>query len=65
MAGCIVAAIVLILAMALSWALTCGILYLISLCFSLAFSWSIATGIWLVLFLLSSFFRSSNSSSKK
>lgn len=65
MTGCIVAIIVLLLAMGLSWILTCGILYLISLCFSLAFSWSIATGIWLVLFLLSSFFRSVNTNSKK
>lgn len=65
MTGCIVAIIVLLLASGLSWILTCGILYLISLCFSLAFSWSIATGIWLVLFLLSSFFRSVNTNSKK
>lgn len=65
MSGCIAAIIAILLVLGLSWILTCGILYLVTLCFSLAFSWQIATGIWLVLFLVSSFFKSSNSSSKK
>lgn len=50
--------------LATSWALTCGMIYLITVCFSLIFSWKIATGIWLILCLLSSFFRSSNKSKK-
>lgn len=37
---------------AISWLLTCGIIYLITLCFGLTFSWIIATGIWLILLLL-------------
>lgn len=49
---------------AISWALTCGILYLVCLCFTLAFSWKIATGIWLILFLLSCFFGKTSSSKK-
>lgn len=64
MYGCIVTILAVLLAMGLSWILTCGIIYLITLCFSLAFSWPIATGIWLLLLLLSSFFRSNNSSKK-
>lgn len=36
----------------ISWILTCGIIYLITLCFGLAFNWGIATGIWLILLIL-------------
>lgn len=57
----ILTALASLMVLALSWGLTCGIIYLITLCFSLAFSWEIATGIWLVLMLLSSFFKSSKS----
>lgn len=64
MSGCLNIIAALILALALSWGLTCGILYLVGLCFDLTFSLATATGIWLVLFLLSSFFRS-NTSNKK
>lgn len=64
MKGCITVIIALLLALGLSWAITCGIIYLITLCFSLTFSWPIATGIWLILFMLSSFFKSGNSSKK-
>ena len=41
---------------AISWIITCGIFYLITLCFSLKFSWLTATGVWLVLILLKSIF---------
>lgn len=41
----------------LSWAITCGIIKLITLCFSLTFSFKIATGIWLVMFLLGGIFK--------
>lgn len=64
MSSCIAIIVATLFTMGLSWICTCGFLYLITLCFSLAFSWPIATGIWLVLFLLSSFFRSNNSSKK-
>lgn len=46
-----------LLALALSWIVTCGIIKLITLCFWVAFSWLIATGIWLVSLLLRSVFR--------
>lgn len=64
MLGCIAAIIALLVIAAISWAITCGIIYLITICFSLAFSWPIATGIWLVLILLRSVF-SDNHNSKK
>lgn len=47
----------LITVLAMSWGLTSAILYLAALCFTVAFSLKIATGIWLLLFLLSAFFR--------
>lgn len=37
---------------ALNWLLTCGIIYLITLCFGWNFSLAIATGIWLILVLI-------------
>ena len=50
--GCILAALFIIFAYALSWIVTCGLIKLITLCFGLAFSWAIATGIWIVLVIL-------------
>ena len=41
---------------AISWIITCGIFYLITLCFGLEFSWLTATGVWLVMILLRSIF---------
>lgn len=46
----------LILCYGISWIVTCGIIYLITLCFGWTFKWSIATGIWLVLCILKSIF---------
>ena len=45
---------------AISWLITCGIFYLITLCFSLEFSWLTATGVWLVMILLKSIFNTTN-----
>lgn len=52
--GCLVVVIVA----ALSWLLTCGIIWLITLCFGWTFKWSVATGIWLIMFILRSIFNS-------
>ena len=41
---------------ALSWLITCGLVYLICLCFGLLFTWPIATGIWLLMILLKGVF---------
>lgn len=46
----------ILLALALSWSATVGIIYLICMCFLLEFSWIIATGIWLMIWLLRSIF---------
>lgn len=56
----IVIAIVAVL-YGISWIVTCGIIKLITLCFGWTFKWSVATGIWLVLCLLKSTFKSNNS----
>nr|DAZ60790.1 MAG TPA: hypothetical protein [Caudoviricetes sp.] len=42
----------LIVGYAISWAITVGIIKLITMCFSIGFSLPIATGIWLILCLL-------------
>ena len=41
---------------AISWLITCGIFYLITLRFGLEFSWLTATGVWLIMVLLRSIF---------
>ena len=50
----IIKLIIILLLCAISWLITCGIIYLISLCFGFEFSWLIATGIWLVMVLIKS-----------
>lgn len=51
--GCLGVILVLIFAGAISWAITCGVIKLITLCFGWTFSWLAATGVWLILMLLS------------
>lgn len=51
--GCLGVILVLIFAGAISWAITCGLIKLITLCFGWAFSWLVATGVWLIMILLS------------
>lgn len=53
--------VILALVYGASWIITCGIIKLITLCFGWTFKWSIATGIWLVMCLLSSIFKSQSS----
>lgn len=48
---------VLIVALAISWAVTTGIIWLICLCFGWTFSLLIATGVWLILTLIASVFK--------
>lgn len=45
----------------ISWIATCGIIKLITLCFGWTFKWGISTGIWLIMCLLSSTFKSHSS----
>ena len=50
--------LVAILLMALGWATTTGIIWLICLCFKGSFSMLTATGVWLILLLFSGCFKS-------
>lgn len=58
--GAVTVAVILILVAAYgaSWILTCGVIKLITMCFGLSFKWSTATGIWLVLLVLETVFKS-------
>ena len=42
----------------LEWIITVGIIKLITMCFGWTFKWSIATGIWLIICILQSIFKS-------
>jgi len=52
--------IIIILAYAVSWIATCGIIKLITLCFGWTFRWSVSTGIWLALILAKTVFKPSS-----
>ena len=56
----LVAIVIFLILGAISWLITCGLFYLITLCFSLEFSWLTATGVWLVMILLKSIFNTTN-----
>ena len=58
--GCMACLLVFALIAGVSWAATCGIFYLITLCFGLRFSWALGTGVWLITILLGSIFGSSD-----
>lgn len=51
--------IVVVVAYTISWAITVGIIKLITMCFSIGFSLPVATGIWLILCLLKLVFHKS------
>lgn len=53
----IIAILIIFVCYGSNWLLTCGIIKLITICFSINFSWMVATGIWLVLVLISLFFK--------
>lgn len=55
--GAAVIAFVLFL-YAISWLATCGIIKLITMCFGWEFKWAIATGVWLVICVLKTIFKS-------
>ena len=42
----------------LEWIITVGIIKLITMCFGWSFKWSVATGIWLIICVLQSIFKS-------
>lgn len=49
--------VLLIACYAMSWIITCGIIKLITMCFGLTFKWSIATGVWLIICIMQSIFK--------
>ena len=49
--------ILFVIVSAISWAAACGLFYLITLCFGWTFSFKTATGIWLILLIVSSVFK--------
>ena len=55
----VVIGLVTLLLLAVSWATTAGIIWLICLCFKWSFDLLISTGIWLIMFLVSGCFKSS------
>ncbi len=59
-AATIIVIALMVLFYGLSWIVTCGIIKLITMCFGLAFKWSVASGIWLIIVLLQSIFKSNS-----
>jgi len=49
---------IFVLSYGLSWLITCGLIKLITMCFGWKFAWSTATGIWLIICIISSIFKS-------
>jgi hypothetical protein len=62
--GVIGAVLIMAAVYALSWICTCGIIKLITLCFGWTFSWGIATGIWLIMCLAKTVFKSTTTVKK-
>ncbi len=60
----IIFALTFIACYAISWIATCGVIKAITMCFGLTFTWSIATGIWLVMCLARTVFKSSTTVKK-
>lgn len=53
--------VLLLISCVLSLVVTCGIIKLITICFGLKFKWLVAVGIWLIMCLLSTIFKSGSS----
>ncbi len=51
--------LLVILAIGISWGVTCGLVKLITMCFGWEFRWGVSTGVWL-LFVLFNWMRKSN-----
>jgi hypothetical protein len=55
MKNALIGCLTIIIGMAITWAITVGVVWLICLCFSLKFSLLTGTGVWLALTLLKFF----------
>ena len=55
--ACLTVIVIVALAYGLSWLISIGVMKLICFCFGLNFSLKVATGVWLLLALVGSFFK--------
>jgi hypothetical protein len=49
--------LLVLLLIAISWLVTCGLVYVVGLCFGLTFTWLTGTGVWFLIMLLRSIFK--------
>lgn len=54
----LIVVLLLALTLGISWISTCGIIKAITWCFGWEFSWKVATGVWFVVLLAQSVFKS-------
>lgn len=62
--GVIGAILICLLLCGVSWIITCGVIKLITMCFGLTFSWAVATGVWLLMCLARTVFKSTTTVKK-
>lgn len=60
----VLVALMLMAVYGISWICTCGVIKLITMCFGWAFDWGIATGIWLIMCLARTVFKSTTTVKK-
>ena len=58
MKNVLLAILIIAVCVFLEWIITVGIIKLITMCFGWTFKWSVATGIWLIICVLQSIFKS-------
>ena len=58
MKNVLLAILIITVCVFLEWIITVGIIKLITMCFGWTFKWSVATGIWLIICVLQSIFKS-------
>lgn len=54
--GCLLALLVFVGLCGVSYLITAGFVYLITLCFDITFSWGLVAGVWLLLWLIGTVF---------
>ena len=60
----ILSVLVFVALVGISWICTCGVIKLVTMCFGWTFSWGMATGIWLIMCLARTVFRSTTTVKK-
>lgn len=63
--GVLIFILAVMLAYALSWIITVGVIKLITMCFGLTFKWSVSTGIWLCLCVIQTWLKGAINLNKK